>query len=195
MYSFVEINVGSRRQSGFTLIELMVALVLGLLVVLGATQLFLTSSQSFRSIEDVNKRQEVVSYISNIIGYEFRVSVSGSGPVASGSEDVVNQGDRLKIEFSGDKYKPYCPSGTSEMNAIGYYLDGQALMIEAQCDGFTQAAQEVITGISEVMFKSEKINGSDAYVDVILTLESPGSSSLSDVVSMRFARHSKRIFE
>lgn len=194
MYSFVEISAGSRRQSGFTLIELMVALVLGLLVVLGATQLFLTSSQSFRSIEDISKRQEVVSYVSSVIGYEVRIASGGTGPVGA-EGNIVDESNRLKIEFSGDKYKPYCPSGTSKMNAIGYYLDGQALMIEAQCDDSTQAAQEVITGISEVMFKSEKINGSDAYVDVILTLESPGSSSLSDVVNMRFARHSKRVFE
>ncbi|WP_416138245.1 PilW family protein [Halomonas sp. HK25] len=191
-------NAGLRRQSGFTLVELMVALVLGLLVVFGATQLFLTSSQAFRSIEDINKRQEVVSYISNIIGYEVRISGAGTGPVKTGgSGGVVNEGDRLKIEFQDNSYMPYCPSGTTVIDGLEYFVDfgKSSLMVEASCNDVLQGEKEVIAGISDIQFKAEKIKGNDAYVDVILTLESPRSSSVSDVINMRFTRHSKAIFE
>lgn len=194
MYCFQLFHVKClRRQSGFTLIELMIALVLGLLVVLGASQLFLTSSQSFRSIESINKRQEVVSYIANVIGYEMRIASGGTGPIGVGG-NVVNESDRLKIEFDFKSgYMPYCPPGTGHMLGVEYFVDVEAssLITQANCDGVEQGEQEVIAGISGIQFKTDKIG---VYVDVVITLEPSGSPPSSDVVDMRFTRHSSDIF-
>jgi len=175
---------------GFTLVELMVALVLGLLVVLGASQLFLTSSQTFRSVEDLNRRQEVISYISNVLSQEVRQSrvVSPVGP--GGAE--VNESGRLKIEFyDSDGYNPYCPSVTDDMVGVEYFLDidTSSLIVEANCNDPSgpEAEQEIIRGISGISFESD---GTGAYVDVIVTLLPSGAPLSSDIVAMRFTRHS-----
>lgn len=194
MYSFVETHKGLRCQSGFTLIELMIALVLGLLVVLGATQLFLTSSQSFRSIEDINKQQEVVSYVSSVIGYEVRIARGGTGPVGAGG-NIVDESNRLKIEFDfKSEYMPYCPAGSDHMFGVEYFIDieDSSLVMQANCDGVKQGEQEVINGISDIQFTTEKIG---VYVDVALTLEPSGTPPSSETIAMRFTRHSSEALQ
>lgn len=175
---------------GFTLVELMVALVLGLLVVLGASQLFLTSSQTFRSIEELNRRQEVVSYISNMLSQEVRQSrvVSPVGP--GGAE--VNESGRLKLEFyDSDEYNPYCSSVTDKMVGVEYFLDIEtsSLIVEANCNNPSgpEARQEIIRGIAGIRFESD---GAGVYVDVVITLLPSGVPPSSDIVAMRFTRHS-----
>jgi hypothetical protein len=173
----------------------MVALVLGLLVVLGASQLFLSSSQSFRSIESINKRQEVISYISSVLGYEIRKADGNFGPIDADSADGIGtSSERLRIYFTGDDYKPYCSAGTVKMEQIEYYLVDSVLELSASCDSVIEDPINIISGISEIRFEAEKVNAENVYVDVIITLEPTGSPPTSDVVSMRFSRHSSEIF-
>lgn len=182
------------QQSGFTLVELMVALVLGLFVVLGATQLFLASSQSFRSVENINKRQVVVSYFSNIIAFEVRAARRVS-PVGTGGGEVGDS-DRLKIEFDVlSEYNPYCPSVDDNMIGVEYFVDSEnaSLIVQANCGDPSgpEANQEVLRGVSDIRFLTDKVG---TYVDVVITLEPSGSPPSSDVISMRFARHNSDVF-
>ena len=43
-----------QRQSGFTLVELMVAMAIGTVIILGAGQLFLTTFQTFDKVRDLS---------------------------------------------------------------------------------------------------------------------------------------------
>ncbi|MFI0474156.1 PilW family protein [Halomonas sp. HMF6819] len=67
---FSERDVG--RQTGFTLIELMVAMVIGVLVVLGATQLFVASQQSYRITTALANMQDTGRFALETISRELR---------------------------------------------------------------------------------------------------------------------------
>lgn len=54
-------------QRGFSLVELLVALVVGLLVTLGAGQLFLSSLNSYQAVTHISRNQEVVVFVVNIM--------------------------------------------------------------------------------------------------------------------------------
>lgn len=51
-----------QRQGGFTLVELMVAMAIGTVIVLGAGQLFLTTFQTFQTVDKVSRKQETLVF-------------------------------------------------------------------------------------------------------------------------------------
>lgn len=59
-------------QRGFTLVELMIALTLGLLLVLGLSQVFIASKQGYRVQESSGRMQESVRFALEAIGREIR---------------------------------------------------------------------------------------------------------------------------
>lgn len=54
-------------QRGFTLTELLVAMVIGSVVILGAGQLFLSAVQVFRQIDTLGRQQEALIYTASTI--------------------------------------------------------------------------------------------------------------------------------
>lgn len=52
----------SGMQKGFTLVELMVAMAIGTVIILGAGQLFLTSFQTFKIVDKVSRKQETLIF-------------------------------------------------------------------------------------------------------------------------------------
>ena len=77
-YAFAE-------QSGAGLVELLVAMVVASLVILGASQLFLGIQQNARVIDDLSERQAVVSYAMEEISAGLR-----RGDTASGDYELRN---------------------------------------------------------------------------------------------------------
>ena len=51
-----------KRSGGFSLVELMVAMVIGLIIILGAGQLFLTVFQTNRQVETLSEKQAAVNF-------------------------------------------------------------------------------------------------------------------------------------
>ncbi|NVF16202.1 PilW family protein [Vreelandella maris] len=49
-------------QRGFTLVELMVAMAIGTVIILGAGQLFLTTFQTFQNVDKVSRKQEALVF-------------------------------------------------------------------------------------------------------------------------------------
>tara|TARA_R110002012_G_scaffold109370_6_gene253135 strand:+ start:1225 stop:1758 length:534 start_codon:yes stop_codon:yes gene_type:complete len=50
-------------QHGFTLVELMVAMAIGTVIILGAGQLFLTTFQTFKAVDELSRKQESLIFI------------------------------------------------------------------------------------------------------------------------------------
>ena len=76
----------SRRQLGLTLVELMVALVLGLVVIGAVVNLFLTNRQTYRTTENLARMQENLR-----IAYELMArDVREAGATACGSININN---------------------------------------------------------------------------------------------------------
>lgn len=63
----------NRRASGFGLIELMIAMVLGLLVVAGATQIFLSAKSTYQTQNSAAGIQEDARYLLSKMVQEFRM--------------------------------------------------------------------------------------------------------------------------
>lgn len=51
-----------QHQGGFTLVELMVAMAIGTVIILGAGQLFLTTFQTFQAVDKVSRKQETLIF-------------------------------------------------------------------------------------------------------------------------------------
>lgn len=49
-------------QKGFTLVELMVSMAIGTVIILGAGQLFLTTFQTFQTVDQVSRKQEALIF-------------------------------------------------------------------------------------------------------------------------------------
>ncbi|WP_017431353.1 PilW family protein [Vreelandella jeotgali] len=60
------------RQTGFTLVELMVALLIGSIVVLGAGYLFFTTFQTFQKVDELSRKQEAVIFAAHTLSSSIR---------------------------------------------------------------------------------------------------------------------------
>lgn len=78
-----------RRQRGFSLVELMVALVLGLVVIGGVINIFLTNQQASRSNEDLSRMQESARLSFELMAREAR-QVGGNTCGAQVTANVLN---------------------------------------------------------------------------------------------------------
>lgn len=54
-------------QKGFTLVELMVAMAIGTIIILGAGQLFLTTFQTFKTVDELSRKQEALIFAVNTL--------------------------------------------------------------------------------------------------------------------------------
>jgi len=57
----------NKRQNGFTLVELLVAMAIGTVIILGAGQLFLTTFQTFQAVDQVSRKQEALIFAISIL--------------------------------------------------------------------------------------------------------------------------------
>lgn len=76
----------SRRQLGLTLVELMVALVLGLVVIGAVTNLFLTNRQTYRATENLARMQENLRFAFELMARDVREA----GATACGATNFAN---------------------------------------------------------------------------------------------------------
>src|SRR5690606_20380365 len=76
----------ARHQAGFSLVELMVALTLGLIIVGGVISIFVTNQQAFRTTEALSRLQENARISFELMAREVRQS--GGNPC--GTPLVVN---------------------------------------------------------------------------------------------------------
>jgi type IV pilus assembly protein PilW len=78
-----------RRQAGLSLVELMVAMVVGLLLLIGATQVYINGHAAFNANESVSRMQETARYAMSIVEPDIRMSnywglVKGAASIVSG---------------------------------------------------------------------------------------------------------------
>ncbi|MBB3185466.1 prepilin-type N-terminal cleavage/methylation domain-containing protein [Halomonas fontilapidosi] len=111
-------------QQGFSLVELMIALVIGLLVTLGAFQLFLAGKKSFDHELALAERQSSLRFLVDTISYDIRSAsytefVDGAGTILSTNEQLVLSFDKDNSICSSDveyKVKYFASDGSIKMN-------------------------------------------------------------------------------
>jgi len=99
---------------GFTLVEMMVALALGMLLAIVVAQLFANTRDSNRATEDASRIQESMRYAATIIGRTVRIAGYKSNPTADsatifpaaaraldGTNGAATASDTLIVRFQG----------------------------------------------------------------------------------------------
>ena len=117
----------SERQRGFSLIELMVAMTIGLVVLAGIGYMYIESRQSFRSMDNLSRMQESARYALEIMARDIRMAgyrgcSSSSGPfyntLNNSTDSAYNFGVPVNgYEASGGGWSPSLP--TSGVGALG----------------------------------------------------------------------------
>src|SRR5687767_1850293 len=81
------------RSGGFTLVELMVAVTIGLLLTVTIAQIFLGSRRTYSTTDDLARMQENMRYAHDVLNRTIRMAsyMSYPGNSAVNVEDIVGQ--------------------------------------------------------------------------------------------------------
>ena len=141
-----------RRQSGVSLIELMVAMVIGLFLMLGAVTVYNQSRTTYRASEGVARLQEVARLALDVM--ESDVRMANFWGLNSRADYIVNQvgdGETLPAEFSaaqGGRISSCGGAGSNWAIDLDAYLDGTnnsyGLACAAAFSGAASATSDVL---------------------------------------------------
>ncbi len=135
-------------QRGFTLIELMISMVLGLLLLLVIGTVFVSSRQTFREQEDNSRIQESGRFALEILGRSIKQAghvevpfndfkVAFEGTAITGTNGGAGVADTLTVQYEGAVGDQDC-EGTGVTVAgriIQNYFNVDAANAELQCKG------------------------------------------------------------
>mgnify|MGYP000370788329 CR=1 FL=1 len=142
-----------KKSSGFSLVELMVALVVGLIIILGAGQLFLTVFQNNRQVETLGEKQAAVNFAVEVLIRDIRRAdwssvdpdSSVSSPVGTLRLIVPNRGDTASCSTGSDVEKVYSLGSRTVDGEARYYLQ-----LDQACSGQSlPGPQELVGGFSQ----------------------------------------------
>lgn len=109
----------SRRKAGFSLIELMIALLLGLFIIGGVISVFLSNRIAYQQNENLGRMQENARYAFEVLGRDFREV----GGIACGSNlptaNVLNNASTNWWSNWGDGLHGYEGDQTLPAKAVG----------------------------------------------------------------------------
>lgn len=109
----------NRHQRGLSIIELMIALLLGSLLTVGLVQIFTSNSQAFQMSEAVARSQEYGRIASEMLSRETR----GAGYYGCNSQKVVNN---LDIDETADDWDLYDYAGGPAVSSMGQWRPADA---------------------------------------------------------------------
>ena len=157
MKLFETLPPNKRRLSGFTMIELMVALVIGLFIVGGAISVFVANQTTYRTKVDLDNAQEAFRFASHSIARVVRL-----GDRLEGSS-----GDQLSVTITGGPGVLDClgmPIGVGASVVNTFSFDAGSLV----CEG-----QVLVRGLASISFEY----GNDGR-----TFAAPSEAQLSDAI-------------
>ncbi len=175
--------MAASRQAGFSLVELMVALVIGLIIVLGAGQLFLTGIQSFRQVELLGNKQAALTFAADTLIRDIR----------RGNNNGITWNDPvLSVEFTDKSGMDGCPGEvvTREYSVSENSVsdtEGWSLRMRQRCnDGWSQH-EPLVTGFGQdgLLIEAEDGDPSDGdnqgiYRVTFCLISKPGDESCGE---------------
>ena len=205
------------RQAGFTLIEMMVSMALGLLLVIVIGQVFVTSKESYRTTEDLSRLQENARFAAAQMSRVIRMAAFTTDPLANrtavfplaitpalaGTEGLFGAPDQVTVRYQGsgagtaDGSILDCqgnPIRADELAVARFYIAAGANGANALfCDNTgTVGPLGMVTGPVELASDVENMQilyGEDTDLDATANRYLPASdvASFDNVVSVRVA--------
>lgn len=123
-----------KGNDGFSLVELMVAMVIGLIIILGAGQLYLTVFQTNRQVETLSEKQAAVNFAVEALLRDIRRANVGS--IQPGSNEL-----KLVVPNRGDVAG--CADGADVTKV--YSLSGGDLQLSQQCTGMPSVTDFIVS--------------------------------------------------
>lgn len=173
---------GRPQQRGLTLVELMVAMTLGLLILLAVSSIYLGSRQTFRMQEDNARLQETGRYALEVMGRSIRqagfwnmpinpvaTATAFGGTPITGANGAAGAPDTVTVQFDGLIGDRDCEGTVLAANAViaeAYSLSGSNLV----CDGndALAAASPLVSDIEDVQIlygiDTNKDQSADRYM-------------------------------
>ncbi|CAM3505559.1 PilW family protein [Halomonas lysinitropha] len=135
------------RALGFSLVELMIALVVGLLITLGAFQLFVVSKKSFDHSLAILERQESLRFLVDSISYDVRSSASTDMLEPDGS--LLSDGETLSLTFNREN--SICSDDSYTLKYYQPVGEENTIFVESSCGG-TVVDEPVVLGVGVIEF-------------------------------------------
>ncbi len=162
---------------GFTLVELLVAMVLGIFLVGGAVQIFVSGKVAYNEMQRLGELQSELRYLSDIINKDIRaaneVALISTSPLAF--QVTRNGGEIGDYNCAGrEKFGPAgISTGTQVVNI--YEFDGATLVCRALLDDTVDSADYVF----ETITLSESVTGMTAQAFALDAVD-PTPAALTD---------------
>lgn len=171
-----------RSDQGFSLVELMVALLVGLIIMLGATQLFITGKLSYNRVELLAERQEALRFLTDVISLDIRTAAEMSVGVDAGGVAY------LQLGYANRLADPYC-NEVEELTALRYqHVNGSDVGIKALCgtqaDWQAVALQPLVGGVARF---SAQVGPDGRFVDIIIGFDKVVAEETANEFSLRVA--------
>lgn len=147
-----------QHQQGFSLVELMVAMAIGSIIILGAGQLFLTTFQTFKAVDEISRKQEALIFAvstltkegrrGNIINYAItsdeRSFESGNRYYCVLQDELQNQPivDLAQVDNASDCPVLHEANNDDVSHTLTLLIGDCRKSADAGCDEFTFAVSE-----------------------------------------------------
>ncbi len=159
----------AHRQSGISLVEIMISLVTGLFLLAGVIQIYLSNKQTYRVVEASSRIQENARFAMEILGQHirmtgFRDSVTGDpmsifpqltfGGYNLNPGEVIRGSDtEMVVRYQGDGVIQDCTGGNviapGTSITMRFSLDANN---ELQCASSLSGQEPLVSGINQLRF-------------------------------------------
>jgi len=159
------------RSRGFSLVELMVAMVVSLVVILGAGQLFISLSQTSQRVNLLSEKQAAVNFAVETLLRDIRR--------ADWDDDVVNDGElTLRVRNRGDMSACGSNEQVDKVYSLGETPSGESgsysLQVRRSCvsgSGGDDDTEPLVSGFDEDGFHVSWSDSAQIGVRVTLRLK------------------------
>lgn len=141
-----------KTQRGFSLVELMVAMTIGLIVLGGVAYLYMESRQSFRGTDNLSRMQESARYALETMAREIRMAgYRGCASSAGTFHNTLNLSTETAYNFelpingydaSGTGWSPALPADTGGLSGLGIAAGTDAIILRSAAGAGAAVVQE-----------------------------------------------------
>ncbi|MBF0470750.1 MAG: PilW family protein [Gammaproteobacteria bacterium] len=180
----------SSPQHGLSLVEIMIAMTIGLLVIAGIFQLFLNTRLSNSTQNGMSSLYENARYAMFILGEDLMMAGydNATGTIPQGITASVdnNSGDEITISYQSTRDCTRIGTGTPGGTITNRYFIGTSNGVSnLMCQGSVGGTQPLVEGVENMQFLYGEDLDNDNIAD--LYVSAPNVTDWTRVVSIRVA--------